>query len=182
MKVVVPEEEEKSIDGHVSELQTIFKSEFVAGGKRRYFQSNEGQEVEDHPANDDDSLSSGPGDDSDLPLLNSDEYHKMLRAFCDRIVARDGNYQSKIEAYHSNKKLLDNDPIAPLKTLGTDCNVQEVFLAAAERQERVVSVNGPAVKRRIGRQPRVLIRGLTEAETDIVQNNHREKQLWNQIM
>jgi hypothetical protein len=181
MRVFVTEDEEKSIDEHVSGLRAIFQAEFVAGGKEKYFQSTEGQDIS--PDSDEvDRTSFGDDEGGDLPLLNSDEYHKMLRAFSDRIVARDGNYQSKIDAYHSNKRNPVDPSIAPLKTLGTDCNVQEVFLAAAQCQERVNSVNGPAAKRRIGRQPRVRIRGLTEGETDVVKNNHREKQLWNQIM
>lgn len=180
MQVAVSEEEEKSIDGRVSALQTIFKSEFVAGGKERYFQSNSGEQEKN--SGDLDLVSSG--DERDIPLPNSDEYHKMLHTFCGRIVSRDGNYQSKIEAYRSSRarRLGDEPNIATLKTLGTDCNVQEVYSAATECQERVISVNGPAAKRGIGRQPRVRIRGLTEAETDVVKNNHREKQLWNQVM
>lgn len=108
------------------------------------------------------------------------DYNKMIHEFAARVAARDGPYQSKIEAYNQKRK---PDPsISELKTLGADCKTLEVANLIEQTVPKENSINGPAAKRYIERQPKVVIRGLTQAETDIVKTNHRDKKLWNQIM
>lgn len=177
--VTVSAEEEQSIADRVDGLHTIFKSEFVVGGKEKYFVASDGEQSDDE---DKVSARDELGDHRDPFTLTPDEYRDMINDFCTRISKKEGDYKAKLDAYHSSRKSDCGTNIATYNGVGADCEVQEVALLAAQCQSRVSSVNGPAGQRNIARQPRVKIRGLTEAETEVVQTNHREKELWNRIL
>lgn len=181
MEVDVSADEEKSIAERVDGLKTIFKSEFVAGGKEKYFIA---PDEDSSPA--EDPVKSATDDQFfnafNTLNLTSDEYQEMINDFCARISKKEGDYQTKVETYRNTRRSGQDSSIATYSDVGANCQMQEVSLLATECQSRVSSVDGPARQRYLAKQPRVKIRGLSEVETQVVQTNHREKELWNRIL
>jgi hypothetical protein len=171
--------EDESIANHASHWQEVFKSEFVIGGnvKLPSFVENKDEEYSEGPPPEKNELKI----ERESFIQRPDDRERVIKELCGRIVEREGGYQSKIDAYRMKRGPLDQS-IAPFQPLGADCDLQQILNSTSQTQVRVTSVNGPAAQRYLERQPRVIIRGLTRAEAEVVESNHREKQRWNQVL
>lgn len=114
-----------------------------------------------------------------------DEYLQLLQETCGALSQVDGGYRSKLAAYIKKRKeesaLYEEVAAIPFGSL--DCDLAEVHGMTNERRWRATSsVQGPAWKRYLERNPPTKIRGLTEREQAIVNKNMRDRALWQKIM